>query len=140
MQAIGDGRWSDDGFIRIGAARELLAEILNAHSSSGYYPYALLLKSPALQDDIEPSLEAAQRFSDSPTYAHLLLQAAESALGAAASADLGRNPSVAAQFYQRAADLYDRTLETKSLAVRGVASQRKRVAVRGADKSRGRSR
>jgi hypothetical protein len=140
MQAISDGRWSDDGFIRIGAARELLAEILNAHSSSGYYPYALLLKVTALQDDVEPSLEAAQRFTDSPAFAHLLLQAADSAYGAAISADVRHDPGTAARFYQRAAELYAKTLEAKSLAVRGIASQRKHVAADLAEKYRGRSR
>jgi hypothetical protein len=141
MQAIGEGRWSDDGFRRIGAARELVAEILNAHSSSGYYPYALLLRTPpALRDDLEPSLEAAKRFTDSPAYAHLLLHAADAAYSAAASAEYRRDQEAAAQFYQRASELYARTLETKSLAVRGIASQRKQVAVRGAEKYRGRSR
>jgi hypothetical protein len=141
MQAVGEGRWSDNGFTRIGAARELLSEILNAHSSSSYYPYALLLKqAPAKQDDIEPSLEAAERFADSPAYAHLLLQAADAAYTTAASAEYRRDTGAAERYYQRAAELYARTLETKSLAVRGIASQRKHVAVDLAEKYRGRSR
>jgi hypothetical protein len=140
MQAIGEGRWSDNGFRRIGAARELVAEILNAHSSSGYYPYALLLKAPALQDDIDPSLEAAQRFPDSPAYAHLLLQAADSAYSAALAADYRHDPSTAAQFYERASELYDRTLKTKSLAVRGIASERRSASIRSAKRARERTR
>ncbi|HVE72039.1 MAG TPA: hypothetical protein VNI54_11785 [Thermoanaerobaculia bacterium] len=42
MQQLSGGRWSDDGFVRRPEGRQLIDEILTAHRTSSYYPYALL--------------------------------------------------------------------------------------------------
>lgn len=45
MSRIGRNQWTDDGFLRFREGQDLAAEIVDAHPSSGYYPYALLLRT-----------------------------------------------------------------------------------------------
>ena len=81
MKSVSQGHWSDDGFIRLKGGKELLQEILQIHPTSNYYPYALLLESPfAPKEDIAKTLDAAERFHDSPAYPYLLMHAAACAL------------------------------------------------------------
>jgi hypothetical protein len=125
MQAVSSGRWCDSAFASTKAGAALAEEIVQLHPTSGYYPYALLLRNYARQkEDIPLSLDAADRFRDSPALPYLLSAAGDAALyEAKTSYRANHDVDKAKKFYDLAETYYRDALKTNSTAIRGVAQR-----------------
>jgi hypothetical protein len=109
MQETSEGKWADDWF----PANEgfaLAEDVIAHHRDSGYYPYALFIvrmfSRNIGEDDIEPLLEAAKRFPDSPAYPYLLKGAADAAFVEASTAEYRKETEKAAKLFDLAETCY----------------------------------
>jgi hypothetical protein len=127
MQEISGGRWADDWFKATKEGVALAKEIIEHHRESNYYAYALFLRMfnrNIGQDDIEPLLEAAKRFPDSPAYPYLLKGAADAAYIEASTAEYRKETEKAAKLFEVAETYYREALKTNSMAIRSDTEDR----------------
>jgi hypothetical protein len=136
MNAAMGGRWASDSLSNSKEGPAILRDILQVHSGSAYYPYALLLERQldmrriVTKDDIALALAAAERFPSSPAHSYLLVRAGEVASTLAAYALLlDKDEKTFFQYFTLAAQYFDKASKvTKVPAVRGVAEWGKRYA------------
>jgi hypothetical protein len=123
MQAVSSGHWCDSAFATTKAGAALAEEIVQLHPTSGYYPYALLLRRFTRQkDDITLWLEAASRFQDSPALPYLLKAAGDAAVyEAKRTYRAGHDADEARKYYDLAETYYRDALKTNSMAIHGIA-------------------
>jgi hypothetical protein len=128
MQEVSGGKWADDWFDSTKQGFALAEEIIAHHRESGYYPYALftvrMFDRTYGEDDIEPLLEAAKRFSDSPAYPYLLKGAADAAYVEASTAEYRKETEKAAKLFALAETYYREALKTNSASIRAQTEDR----------------
>jgi hypothetical protein len=127
MQEISGGKWADDSFTATKEGVGLAEEIIANHRESSYYPYALFLRMfnrNIGQDDIDPLLDAAKRFPDSPAYPYLLKGAADAAFVEASNAQYRKETEKAAKLFEVAETYYREALKTNSASIRAQTEDR----------------
>jgi hypothetical protein len=127
MQEVSGGRWADDSFTATKEGSALIGDILEHHRDSGYYPYALFLRMFSRnigEDFIEPLLEAAKRFPDSPAYPYLLKGAGDVAFVEASTAEYMKDTEKAARLFALAETYFHEALKTNSASIRADTEDR----------------
>jgi hypothetical protein len=127
MRDVSGGKWADNWFKATKEGVALAKDIIEHHRESNYYPYALFLRMFSRnigEDDIEPLLEAAKRFPDSPAYPYLLKGAADAAFVEASNAEYSKETEKAAKLFALAETYYREALKTNSAAIRAQTEAR----------------
>lgn len=112
MSKIAGGKWSDDGFTRYKEGKSLADEIIDTYPSSGYYPYALLMRTQYDKpDELGRTIDAAKRFAKSPAVPYLWLHVANQALSEADKKI--RQNERPAEYFAIAADALERLASSR---------------------------
>lgn len=112
MQAAAKGHWTDSSFVSTKEGLALLNEIRQAHPTSRYYPYALIMDAQVNNTrirtavDIDAALEAAERFTSSPAYGYLLLRGADVAWSIGEGAWWHHDLKTTIEWHTKAAQYY----------------------------------
>lgn len=128
LQEVSDGKWSDNWFTAKKEGVALAEEIVAKHPDSSYYPYALFMtrifNRNYGRDDIEPLLDAAKRFPDSPAYPYLLKGAGDAAFVEGTRAARVKDNATAEKYFDLAEKCFRDALRTNSLAIRAQSEER----------------
>lgn len=127
MLAARKGDWSDNAFERTGEGAELVKNIVETASDSGYYPYAVFFNrlNVPRADSIAPLLDAAERYRTSPAAPYLVTAAA--VMSEVVSENATLSGESAKQYKRQAAELYRRAARISTLpAARDDLEQRAR--------------